>query len=72
MSTGSPGRQRQRGREYFALISALLVSFAIGRLVMPPNAGGPVVLEIIVYVLLYATLYSVFWWVGGRFGPGAR
>lgn len=62
-------RPRQRRREFFALMFALLVTFEIGRLIMPPSSGRPVVLEIIVYVLLYASLYRLFWWIGGRIGP---
>lgn len=65
MTVRGPRRQRQRVREYFALVCALLLTIGIGRLVMPPNSRGPIVLEIIVYVLLYGTLYRLFWWVGG-------
>ncbi len=68
MSIREPRRQRQRGREYFALICALLVTLAIGRVVMPPQASGPILLQVVVYVLLYGTSYSIFWWLGGRFG----
>lgn len=59
-------RQRQRSREYLALFCSLALTIAIGRLIMPPTSRGPILLEIVVYVLLYGTLYRVFWWLGGR------
>ncbi len=69
MTVPGPRRRRQRTREYFALICALLLTIGIGRLVMPPSAHGPIIVEVVVYVLLYGTLYRVFWWLGGRLSP---
>ncbi len=59
-------RPRQRGREFFALIFAFLITVVLGKIIMPPQSNGPLLLQIVVYVLLYGTLYMLFWWLGGQ------
>lgn len=66
MTVPGPRRPRQRSREYLALFCSLALTIAIGRLIMPPTSRGPIPLEIVVYVLLYGTLYRIFWWLGGH------